>query len=108
MSDNPRPMLYGAKYSADIVNKMTGRKTEMVTIAGKSCESGDTLIKDIHLPPAQAGDLLVVYGTGAYNYAMASNYNQNLRPAMVLASGGKSRLLVQRETYADLIKNQEL
>ncbi|MDR1997549.1 MAG: diaminopimelate decarboxylase, partial [Candidatus Margulisbacteria bacterium] len=108
MADNPRPILYGAKYSADIVGRIAAKKTEMVTVAGKFCESGDVLLKDILLPPAQSGDLLAVYATGAYNYSMASNYNQNPRPALILVSGGKSKVLVRRETYADLIKNQEL
>ncbi|GBR76262.1 diaminopimelate decarboxylase [Candidatus Termititenax persephonae] len=107
LSDNPRPMLYGAKYTADLVGKLSARKTERVTVAGKFCESGDVLIKDIYLPPAAAGDLLVVYATGAYNYSMSSNYNQNPRPAMVLVNGGKSRVLVRRETYADLLARQE-
>ncbi|GBR77630.1 diaminopimelate decarboxylase [Candidatus Termititenax dinenymphae] len=107
MSDNPRPMMYGAKYAADIVSKISSRKNEMVTVAGKFCESGDVLIKDIHLPAALSGDLLAVYATGAYNYAMASNYNQNPRPAMVLVGQGKSRLLVRRETYDDLTAKQE-
>ncbi|MDR2432047.1 MAG: diaminopimelate decarboxylase [Candidatus Margulisbacteria bacterium] len=108
MSDNPRPMLYGAKYSADIVSKITAKKSELVTVAGKFCESSDILLKDVHLPPAQAGDLLAVYGTGAYNYAMSSNYNQAPRPAMALVGAGQSKILVRRETYEDLLKNQEL
>jgi diaminopimelate decarboxylase len=107
MSDNPRPMLYDAKYTADLVSKMSERKTERVTIAGKFCESSDVLIKDIYLPPAAAGDLLAVYATGAYNYAMSSNYNQNPRPAMVLVNVGQSRVLVHRETYDDLLAQQE-
>ncbi|MDR1453634.1 MAG: diaminopimelate decarboxylase [Candidatus Margulisbacteria bacterium] len=108
MSDNPRPMLYDAKYAADIVSKMSSRKTDRVTIAGKFCESSDVLIKDIYLPPAAAGDLLVVYATGAYNYSMSSNYNQNPRPAMALVNAGQSRILVRRETYDDLLARQEL
>ncbi|MDR2428824.1 MAG: diaminopimelate decarboxylase, partial [Candidatus Margulisbacteria bacterium] len=67
----------------------------------------DVLIKDIYLPPAAAGDLLVVYATGAYNYSMSSNYNQNPRPAMALVNGGQSRILVRRETYDDLLARQE-
>jgi len=108
MSDNPRPMLYASKYSADIVGKVTTKKTEIVTVAGKFCESSDILLKDILLPPAAAGDLLAVYTTGAYNYSMASNYNQNPRPAMVLVNNGKNRLLVRRETYEDLLRTQEI
>lgn len=107
MADNPRPMLYGSKYSADIVGKMTAKKSDMVTIGGKFCESSDILAKDILLPPAQAGDLLAIYTTGAYNYSMASNYNLAPRPAMVLVNAGKHRLLARRETYEDMLKNQE-
>jgi diaminopimelate decarboxylase len=107
MSDNPRPMLYDAKYTADLISKMSDRKTDRVTIAGKFCESSDVLIKDIYLPSAAAGDLLVVYATGAYNYSMSSNYNQNPRPAMALVKAGQSRVLVRRETYGDLLARQE-
>lgn len=105
MSDNPRPITYQAKYDAGIANKPSARKTHMVTIAGKFCESGDILLKDIVLPKIDSGDTLVVFGTGAYNYSMSSNYNQTARPAMVMVSGGKATVLVQRETYSDLIRN---
>lgn len=105
MSDNPRPITYQAKYDAAIANKPSVRKTQMVTVAGKFCESGDILLKDILLPQIEPGDTLVVFGTGAYNYAMSSNYNQTPRPAMVMVSGGKAKVIVQRETYTDLIRN---
>jgi diaminopimelate decarboxylase len=76
-----------------------------VTIAGKCCETGDILIKDLNLPKVSSGDLLIVFSTGAYNYSMASNYNGLTKPAVVLVNNGKSDLMVKRETYSDLIKN---
>ncbi len=105
MTDNPRPALYDAKYEAALANRMTDAPEEVVSIAGKCCESGDMLIKDIKLPRAKAGDILVVSATGAYNYAMSSNYNRNIKPAVVFVDKGSSRLVVKRETYDDLIRN---
>jgi diaminopimelate decarboxylase len=105
MADNPRPITYQARYDALIANKLEKKKSELVTVAGKFCESGDILIKDIQLQPMQAGDILAVPGTGAYNYSMASNYNQVLRPAMLMVNKGKAELIVRRETYDDLIRN---
>ena len=77
----------------------------MVTIAGKCCESGDILIKDLKLPSASPGDLLAVFTTGAYHYSMSSNYNRLSRPAVVLVNQGKDDLIVKRETYADIVRN---
>lgn len=105
MGDNPRPALYQAKYEACAANRMTEANTEKVSIAGKCCESGDMLIWDIELPALQAGDILAVASTGAYNYSMSMNYNRLPRPAMVLVGGGKADLIVRREDYADLIRN---
>lgn len=105
MGDNPRPALYQAKYEAAVANRMLARSTEIVSIAGKYCESGDLLIKDIKLPKATCGDLLAVSATGAYNYSMASNYNRLPRPAVVLVNQGKADLIVARETYQDLIRH---
>ncbi|KRQ87362.1 Diaminopimelate decarboxylase [Caloramator mitchellensis] len=105
MADNPRPPLYGAKYLALIANKITQLEEELVTISGKCCESGDILIKDIMLPKVESGDILVVLSTGAYNYSMASNYNRLPRPAVVLVNNGEHRLIVRRETYEDIIRN---
>ncbi len=105
MTDNPRPALYQAKYEAALANKMNLAVEETVSIAGKCCESGDMLIWDIELPPTSAGDILAVTSTGAYNYSMASNYNRNLKPAVVFAGGGKAEVVVKRETYEDLIRN---
>lgn len=105
MSDNPRFILYQAQYEALLANKAKDQEKEQVTIAGRFCESGDIVIKDGLLPPAEANDLIAVMGTGAYNYSMASNYNRVPRPAMVLAENGKAKLIVRRESYEDLIRN---
>jgi diaminopimelate decarboxylase len=105
MADNIRPALYGAGYTARIVRPggdVAQRPEEVVTIAGKFCESGDVLIRDIMLPTPQAGDLLAIPMAGAYTLAMASNYNLALRPAVLLVSDGAARLIQRRETVADL------
>jgi diaminopimelate decarboxylase len=104
MSDNPRPITYQSTYRAVVGNKMSAPCTEKVTIAGKHCESGDILIKDAQLPCLEAGDILVVMGTGAYNYSMSSNYNRLPRPAAVLVANGEANLILQRESYQDLIR----
>ena len=108
MSDNPRPITYQSVYQAAIANRMSDAATETVTIAGKHCESGDIVIKNAQLPPTVAGDILVVMATGAYNYSMASNYNRLARPAAVLVNQGEASLILQRETYADLIRQDRL
>ena len=105
MTDNIRPALYQAEYSADLANRMTERKDTHYTVAGKLCESGDVLIRDIQLPAANPGDILAIYSTGAYTYSMASNYNRLLRPAVVFVEDGKSSVVVRRETYDDLLRN---
>ena len=105
MADNPRPSMYQAEYVAEIANDTTGRKDEKVTIAGRFCESGDILIKDITLPELVTGDTLCVYNTGAYNYSMASNYNCVEKPAMVLVKDGKSDIIIYRETLEDLVSH---
>ena len=104
MSDNPRPITYQSIYRALAANRMSAPLTETVTIAGKHCESGDIVIKDAQLPPLESGDIVVVPGTGAYNYSMASNYNRVPRPAAVLVNSGEASLILQRETYQDLIR----
>ncbi len=106
MADNPRPSLYQAEYEAIVANKADKSPTEVATIAGKCCESGDILIWDLKIPQVEAGDILAVLATGAYNYSMASNYNKLPRPAVVMIRDGQDRLIVRRETYADLVKNQ--
>jgi len=108
MTDNPRPILYDAKYDAVLLDKMDTPPDGKVTIAGKCCETGDILIKDLNLPKASPGDLLVVFSTGAYHHSMASNYNGLTKPAVVLLNNGKSDLIVKRETYADLVKNDKI
>ena len=105
MADNPRYIMYQSEYDAVVANKPEGTETEKVTIAGKCCESGDLLIKDISLPVMEPGDTLAVLATGAYNYSMASNYNRLCKPAVVMVRGGKARVAVRRETYEDIIKN---
>ncbi|GAC43730.1 diaminopimelate decarboxylase [Paenibacillus popilliae] len=104
MSDNPRPALYGSKYEAMVANRAKDAADEVVTIAGKCCESGDMLIRDVSLPSVSAGDLLAVSCTGAYNYSMASNYNRIPRPAVVFVRGGEADLVVRRETHKDIVR----
>lgn len=104
MSDNIRVALYDARYDCDLANKMKLEKRKKYTVAGKCCESGDILVKEALLPEAEPGDLLVVYGTGAYGYSMASNYNRLGRPAVVFAGGSKARLVIRREGYGDLVR----
>ena len=108
MADNPRPSMYQAKYFAEIANKKEANSPEIVTIAGKFCESGDILISDIVLNSPVAGDILCVYGTGAYCYSMSSNYNRVLKPAMVLINQGKSDIIVKRQTLSQLVQNDVL
>ncbi|MBO8159945.1 diaminopimelate decarboxylase [Thermosyntropha sp.] len=108
MGDNPRPALYGSKYTAIIANKADKKPEEKVSIAGKCCESGDMLIWDAELPKTEPGDILAVFATGAYNYSMSSNYNRLPRPAMVLVNKGKVDIIVKRETYEDLLRNDVL
>ncbi len=108
MSDNPRPITYQSLYRAAIANRMSAPMTQTVTIAGKHCESGDVLIKDARLPESQPGDVLVVLATGAYNYSMSSNYNRLPRPAAVLVNEGEASLILKRETYDDLIRQDRL
>lgn len=107
MADNIRPAIYGARYEAIVANKADAPRTERVTIAGKYCESGDILIKDIDLPPLEAGDILCLPTSGAYNLAMASNYNQSLKPAVVLVRDGEARLIRRRQTFEDLLIGEE-
>ena len=108
MADNPRPSMYGAEYFAQIANKASDEPVKNVTIAGRFCESGDILIKDIKLPELEEGDILCVYNTGAYNYSMASNYNRVQKPAMVLVNNSQSDMIVKRETLDDLISHDEI
>jgi diaminopimelate decarboxylase len=104
MADNIRPALYGARYEAVIANKMSEKAVSKVTIAGRFCESGDILIKDIDLPPVSAGDIIAIPGCGAYCLPEASNYNASLKPAIVLVREGKAHLIRRRETLDDLTR----
>jgi diaminopimelate decarboxylase len=104
MADNIRPALYGAKHEAVVANKMREKEKDMVTIAGKFCESGDVLIRDITLPTVVAGDIIAVADCGAYCLSQASNYNASLKPAVVLVREGKARLIRRRETLDDLTR----
>ncbi len=108
MSDNPRPITYQSIYRTVVANRMSALATETVTVAGKHCESGDVVVRDARLPKTQTGDLLVVMGTGAYNYSMSSNYNRLARPAAVLVGEGEASIILQRETDADLIRQDRL
>ena len=104
MGDNIRHALYGAKHEAVVANKVLEKETAKVTIAGRFCESGDILIRDINLPPVAAGDVLAVADCGAYCLPLASNYNASLKPAVVLVKEGKARLIRRRETFEDLTR----
>ena len=104
MSDNPRPITYQSQYSACLVDKPLNKNFEKVTIAGKHCESGDILLKDFFLPACESGDLLAVFGTGAYNYSMSSNYNRIPRPATVMVREGFVELTQRRELPEDLLQ----
>ena len=103
MSDNLRPMLYGSEYEALIANRAAAAPTMTATIAGKHCESGDILVRDVGLADPRPGDLLAIPATGAYGYAMANNYNGVPRPPVVFCSDGEASAVVRRESYEDLI-----
>ena len=104
MADNPRYALYGAEYEAVVANKADKPRDFTATIAGKCCESGDLIQEHTKIQTPQVGDTLAVLATGAYNYSMASNYNRLPRPAAVMVSGGNPRVIIERETYEDIIK----
>ena len=105
MTDNPRYALYKSKYTALIANKANEKADFCCTIAGKCCESGDLIAENIMLQNPCKGDILAVLVTGAYNYAMASNYNRIPRPPVVILKDGESRVALKRESYADLTLN---
>ena len=100
ISDNLRPMLYGARYEAEIADRFGGG--DVCTIAGMHCESGDVLVRDVALNDPRVGDILVIPATGAYGYAMANNYNAVPRPPVIFCRDGDARVVVRRETYEDL------
>ncbi|WP_461419415.1 diaminopimelate decarboxylase [Gudongella sp.] len=105
MTDNIRPALYKARHTGVIANKMVGDLKEKVTICGKCCESGDILISDIAISEPEPGDVFCVFSTGAYGYSMASNYNMNPIPAVVFIKDGRDDLVVKRQTYQDMLRN---
>ena len=103
MGDNIRPALYDAGYEAVVANRMSDPADEEVTLAGKFCESGDILIRDINLPSLEPGDIIAIPASGAYAPSMASNYNLNPRPAVIMVKDGEARLIRRRETYDDMM-----
>lgn len=107
MSDNLRPMLYGAVYEVMIANKAGDKPVVKVTVAGRHCESGDILIKNARLPYVEIGDILCTPATGAYGYVMANNYNKQPRPAVVLVKEGRAKVIIRRETCDDLLRLEE-
>ncbi len=105
MFENPRYALYQSKYTAVKASDVNAPCTQQVSIAGKCCESGDLIGVDMPLPEVESGDILAVFTTGAYHYSMASNYNRNFIPASVLVKDGKADVIIKRQTYGDLIRN---
>ena len=105
MFENPRYALYQAKYTAVLANRMNDKADDVVTVAGKCCESGDIVCANVPLPKAKTGDILAVLSTGAYNYSMASNYNRNPIPPVVLAGEGHADYIVKPQTFEDIVRN---
>ncbi|WP_091494980.1 diaminopimelate decarboxylase [Amphibacillus marinus] len=105
MTDNIRPALYQAKYDAILANKAAREKTYQTAVAGKCCESGDMLLWDLLLPEVEPGDILAVFSTGAYGYSMSSHYNRFPKAAVVFVENGHDKLVMRRESYQDLIRN---
>ena len=105
MTDNPRYILYQSEYSVAVANKINEPADYVATVAGRCCESGDLVQENAKIQTPEPGDILAVFCTGAYNYSMASNYNRVPKPPIVMISEGKSKVIVKRETYEDLVKN---
>ena len=103
MGDNIRPALYGSEYEAVVASRMSDTVSEVVTLAGKYCESGDILVRDIEMPILESGDVIAIPSSGAYAPSMASNYNLNGRPAIVVAREGEARLIRKRESFQDMM-----
>jgi diaminopimelate decarboxylase len=101
-SDNPRPALYGAEYDAAVADRPDAPRSRRTTLVGKCCETGDVIINDIALPPVRRGDIIAVFCTGAYNHSMASNYNKNPIPAVVMIKDGAPRMSVRRQSYEEI------
>ena len=105
MSDNPRPVLYGAGYEVYLPARIDAPRPLVASIAGKHCEQGDVIVTGAHIPAeVQVGDLLVTPVTGAYGYSMASNYNKVVRPEVVFVRDGEARVVIRRETPEDLVR----
>ena len=108
MADNPRPTTYQAKYTAGIANRMAAREADKsISLVGRYCESGDIIIKETNIA-AEPGDIVAIFGTGAYNYSMSSNYNRTARPSCVLVKNGEAELIIERETLDDLISHDRI
>jgi diaminopimelate decarboxylase len=107
LSDNPRPQLYDAVYELIVANRASEPHDNIITLAGKHCET-DVLIWNVRSAPVCPGDIIAVQTTGAYNYVMASNYNKFLRPAVALVKDGQADLIVERETFADLVRKDRI
>jgi diaminopimelate decarboxylase len=105
IADHIRTVLYQAKYTALLANKMHLKPTKVFTISGKACESGDIIVREAKLPTPLTNDIIAIQTTGAYHYTMSSNYNRLTKPAVIFVNNGKSRVVVKRETYQDLIRN---
>lgn len=105
MIDNPRYILYQAEYEALVANKAGEEKTEVVTLAGRCCESGDLIGENMPIQKVEPGDTIAVLATGAYNYSMSSNYNRLPKPPVVMVKGGKTKVVVKRENLEDIIRN---
>ena len=108
MFDNPRYALYESKYTVMLANRANEECTEIVSIAGKCCESGDIIAVNVPLPKAESGDIVAVLSTGAYNYSMAMNYNRNKIPPCILVNEGKGEYIVRPQTYEDITRNDLL
>ena len=106
MADNPRHALYGARYSSLTVAGVERQRSERVSIAGPYCESGDVIIQDLLMPRVEEGELIAIPVAGAYHMSMSSNYNGARRPAVLMLEEGSAKLIIQRETVQDLLKNQ--
>lgn len=105
MGDNPRYALYQSKYDIEVANRAGEPKTDVVTVAGKCCETGDLIGEGMPVQHVEPGDILAVLATGAYNYSMSSNYNRIPKPAVVMVKDGESRVVVKRETLEDIVRN---
>lgn len=106
MTDNIRPGLYQATYTGILANRASEAATQKITISGKACESTDILVKDLALPPVEAGDLFATFATGAYGYSMASSYNNLQIPAVVFVENGQAELAVKRQSYEQMLQNE--